>query len=187
MVDELKAIDAVQSWVESFVVGLNVCPFARREVIKQRVRYSVTAATDRQTLTKALEAELLCMQSDSAIETCLLIHPDVLNNFYDYNDYLVTANTLVFQLGLEGIFQIASFHPEYQFAGTDADAAENYTNRSPYPILHILREDSLSVAIDNHPNIETIPEANIQLMNELGAAKLKQMLQACTSPATTKS
>ena len=171
--NEIAIINTVQHWVESFVVGLNVCPFAKREVVKNRVRYCVSQANTRELLTADLERELNRLKENDAIETSLLIHPGVLQDFYDYNDYLHTANTLVRNMGLDGVFQLASFHPNYQFAGTEPADAENYTNRSPYPILHLLREKSLTVAIDAYPGADNIPNNNIKLMNELGGEYLK--------------
>ena len=161
------------------MVGLNVCPFAKREVVKNRVRYCVSKADTRELLTADLERELNRLKEDDAIETSLLIHPGVLQDFYDYNDYLHTANTLVSNMGLDGVFQVASFHPNFQFAGTEAADAENYTNRSPYPILHLLREQSLTVAIDAYPDADDIPKNNIKLMNELGGEYLENILKQC--------
>lgn len=177
--DEVAIINTVQRWVETFVVGLNVCPFAKREVVKNRVRYCVSQANTPELLTADLERELSRIKEDDAIETSLLIHPGVLQDFYDYNDYLHTANTLVGNMGLDGVFQVASFHPNYQFADTEAADAENYTNRSPYPILHLLREKSLTVAIDVYPDADDIPKNNIKLMNELGGEYLQNILKQC--------
>ena len=161
------------------MVGLNVCPFAKREVVKNRVRYCVSQANAQELLTADLERELNRLKENDAIETSLLIHPGVLQDFYDYNDYLHTANSLVSNMGLDGIFQVASFHPDYQFAGTEVADAENYTNRSPYPIMHLLREKSLTVAIDAYPNADDIPKNNIKLMNELGGEYLQNILKQC--------
>ena len=161
------------------MVGLNVCPFAKREVVKNRVRYWVSQADTPELLTADLEHELNRLKENDAIETSLLIHPSVLQDFYDYNDYLHTANTLVSNMGLDGVFQVASFHPNFQFAGTEAADAENYTNRSPYPILHLLREKSLTVAIDAYPDADDIPKNNIKLMNELGGEYLQNILKQC--------
>jgi len=161
------------------VVGLNVCPFAKREVVKNRVRYCVSQANKQELLTADLECELNRLKGNDAIETTLLIHPSVLQDFNDYNDFLHTANTLVHVMGLDGVFQVASFHPNYQFAGTEPADAENYTNRSPYPILHLLREKSLTVAIDAYPDADDIPNNNIKLMNELGGEYLQNILKHC--------
>lgn len=177
--NEITIIKTVQRWVETFVVGLNVCPFAKREVVRNRVRYCVSQANTRELLTADLERELNLLMENDSIETTLLIHPGVLQDFYDYNDYLHTASTLVHIMGLDGIFQVASFHPDYQFAGTEPDDEENYTNRSPYPILHLLRERSLTAAIDAYPDTNDIPVNNTRLMSELGGEYLQNILKKC--------
>jgi len=169
-------IAAVRQWVESFVVELNLCPFAKRELVKENVRFVATPAANEEALLVALQDELLRMEADASIETTLLIHAEVLQDFYDFNDFLDIADSLLVQMDLDGVYQIASFHPDYQFGGTEPDDAENYTNRSPYPVLHILREDSLEQAIDAYPDVDAIPERNIALMNKLGIEKLQAML-----------
>ena len=180
-----KIIAAVRHWVESMVVGLNLCPFAKRELVKDRVRFVTTPATTEEALLITLQEELERMNADSSIETTLLIHTEVLQDFYDFNDFLDLADALLVHLKLEGTYQIASFHPDYQFGGTEPDDAENYTNHSPYPVLHLLREDSLERVIADYPNVDDIPERNIELMNELGTNKLKAMLHACFAAADT--
>ena len=169
-------ITAVRHWVESFVVELNLCPFAKRELVKERVRFVSTPAASEEALLIALQEELLLMEADASIETTLLIHAEVLQDFYDYNDFLDIADSLLVQMDLDGVYQIASFHPDYKFGGTQPDDAENYTNRSPYPVLHILREESLEHAIEGHPDADGIPERNIALMNKLGVDKLRALL-----------
>ena len=178
MSDE-KIILAVRNWVENLVVGLNLCPFAKRELVKNRVRFVTTAANNEEQLVLALQAELTLLNNDPSIETTVLIHPEVLQDFYDYNDFLDVADAVLVEMELDGVYQIASFHPDYQFGGTGADDAENYTNRSPYPVLHLLREDSLEQVIADYPDVDDIPERNIALMNELGTPKLQQ---ACAKP-----
>jgi hypothetical protein len=170
---------SVQRWVESFVVELNLCPFAKRELIQNRIRFALTAAQTEEELLTALQAELELLDSDTSIETTLLIHAKVLQDFYDYNQFLDYADKLLLQMGLEGVYQIASFHPHYQFGNTDPDAAENYTNRSPYPMLHIIREESIARAIAESPNIDQVPAGNIKLMNRLGKDRLRALMQAC--------
>tara|TARA_B110000483_G_scaffold88856_1_gene109649 strand:- start:29972 stop:30538 length:567 start_codon:yes stop_codon:yes gene_type:complete len=177
--EEEKVVQSVQNWVESCVVGLNLCPFAKAELIKARVRFSATELKTEEGLLQQLRYELQLLDSDDAIETTLLIHPAVLTNFYDYNQFLSQAENLLVELGMEGVYQIASFHPDYQFAGTQREGAENYTNRSPYPILHILREQSLMRVLENYPNPELIPERNIELLLGLGNNKMKAMLKDC--------
>lgn len=174
-----KIIKSVQTWVDSLVVGLNLCPFAKRELLASRVRFSVTeAATEEQLLTE-LQVELELLNSDESIETTLLIHPDVLQDFYDYNQFLNYVDGLLAEMAFEGIYQIASFHPGYQFGGTEPDDVENYTNRSPYPLLHLIREASLEQAIAHHNDSGGIPERNIALMKSLGRDKMELLLQAC--------
>lgn len=172
-------IQSVKQWLETFVVGMNLCPFAKREVVNESVRFVSTRATSETKLLEALQAELELLNTDASIETTLLIHPQILQNFYDYNDFLLSTDDLLVKLNLEGVYQIASFHPNYQFAGTEPEDAENYTNRSPYPLLHLLREESLEQAIENFPSVDDIPTRNIALMNELGKDKLKILLNSC--------
>ena len=177
--NESEIIEAVQHWVSSLVVGMNLCPFAGRELMRNRVRVTVTEAATEERLLMALQAELELLDNDASVETTLLIHPLVLGDFPDYNQFLNYADSLLEQMQREGIYQIASFHPDYQFEGTGPDDAENYTNRSPYPLLHLLREESLERAISSYPDVGAIPVRNIQLMNSMGQGKLKALLQAC--------
>ena len=149
-------------------MGLNLCPFAKRELVKNRVRFSVTKAVTEEQLLVDLQAELELLNSDEAVETTLLIHPKVLQDFYNYNQFLSHADSLLAQMGLNGVYQIASFHPDYQFGGTEPDDVENYTNRSPYPMLHLIREENLERAIANFPESDRIPERNIALLKSLG-------------------
>ena len=185
MSDE-KIILAVRNWVENLVVGLNLCPFAKRELVKNRVRFVTTTANNEEQLVLALQAELTLLNNDPSIETTVLIHPEVLQDFYDYNDFLDVADAVLVEMELDGVYQIASFHPDYQFGGTQADDAENYTNRSPYPVLHLLREDSLERVIADYPDVDDIPERNIELMNSLGAEKLRALLQGCFKSASSQ-
>ncbi|MCJ7558418.1 MAG: DUF1415 domain-containing protein, partial [Gammaproteobacteria bacterium] len=152
----------VRKWVGSFVVDLNICPFAKKELVKKRVRFAVTEAATEESLLMALESELELLNADPAIETTLLIHPRVLQDFGDYNQFLDLADGLLVQMELENIYQVASFHPDYQFAGTDPGDAENYTNRSPYPVLHLLREDSLDQVLSDSQDADQIPLRNIE-------------------------
>jgi len=178
-----EVIGPVRRWVESLVVGLNLCPFAKREWVKNRVRCSVTEATTEEQLLVDLQAELELLNRDDAIETTLLVHPRVLKEFCDYNEFLNCADSLLAQMRLNGVYQIASFHPDYQFGGTEPDDVENHTNRSPYPLLHLIREESLERAISNYPDSDQIPERNIELLNSLGRDKMRALLQACFNDA----
>lgn len=170
-------ISQTRSWVETFVVGLNLCPFAKKELVNDRVRFVVTKADTEEGLLQALAHEMQLLADDDTIETTILIHPSVLQAFEDYNQFLSLTDALIAEMDFEGIFQVASFHPDYQFGGTMPEDAENYTNRSPYPMLHILREESLEGAISSHSAIDQIPLRNIALMNELGSERLKEMLR----------
>ena len=178
--DHEQALGAVRRWVERFIVELDLCPFAGRELLRNRIRFVVTESTTEEHLLSALETELALLNNDEGVETTLLIHPDVLRDFVDYNQFLDRADQLLMQMGLEGVLQLASFHPDYQFAGTAADDAENYTNRAPYPLLHILREASVERSIAAYPDVEQIPVRNIALMNRLGLEKLQALLRDCS-------
>lgn len=163
-------IAETQAWIEKAVIGLNLCPFAKSVYVKQQIRYVVSAANDVAVLAAELEAELLALQAADPVktDTTLLILPDTLGDFLDYNDFLTVADNLLEELELDGDIQIASFHPDYQFAGTAADDIENYTNRSPYPILHLLREASIERAVDAFPEAEMIFEKNMETLRKLG-------------------
>ncbi|MDF1818332.1 MAG: DUF1415 domain-containing protein [Immundisolibacteraceae bacterium] len=172
-------IQSVRQWVETLVVGLNLCPFAKPELLNDRVRFTVTDATTEPHLLLDLQHELELLTRDESIETTLLIHPNVLQDFDTYIQFLDQVDALLEQLELEGIYQMASFHPDYQFAGTEPNAAENYTNRAPYPVLHLLREASMERAIASFPGVEEIPERNIELLEGMGAEKMQALLRAC--------
>ncbi len=157
-------------WVEEFVIALNLCPFAHKPAMEGRIRYVLFEGDDPRLLGEKLAEELLLLGKVdvSEWETTLLIHPNALKDFSEYNEYLDVWQELLEGLELEGTLQIASFHPEYQFFGTRAGDPENYTNRSPFPMLHLIREASVSKAVDLYPGIEEIPERNIARLNELG-------------------
>jgi uncharacterized protein len=174
-----KIITSVQRWVESVVVGLNLCPFAKREIVKNRVRYCVTDAITEEQLLSALQSELELLDGNPAIETTLLIHPLVLLDFFDYNQFLNVADKLLVQMKKEGVYQIASFHPNYQFGGTEPEDVENHTNKTPYPLLHLLREESLERAIADYPDHGQITERNIDLLKKIGKDKMAALLQSC--------
>ncbi len=174
--DERAVIDATRGWVDGVVVGLNLCPFARRVTESGRVRYAVTAAGNEGELLDALRAELLALVAAPRAEreTTLVVHPHVLADFLDYNDFLAAADDLVRRLCLRGVVQIAGFHPGYQFAGTAADDVENYTNRSPYPMLHLLREASVSEVNGDPAALMGVPERNVALLRSLGLAEVRR-------------
>jgi hypothetical protein len=172
-------VASVQHWLEAIVIGLNLCPFAKRELVKNRVRFFVSESETEEQLLEDLQSELEFLVQNDAMETTLLIHPEVLQDFYEYNEFLAYADELLEQMELDGIYQIASFHPQYQFDGTEVDDIDNFTNRSPYPLLHILREDSLERAIANHPESSQIGENNIELLKRLGREKTEALFQTC--------
>ena len=177
--DDKQIISATRAWVDTVVTGLNLCPFAKREVVNERVRFAVTAADSEESLLAELAAELDLLGTQDSIATTLLIHPNILQDFADYNQFLQLAEELLRLKDLEGIYQIASFHPAYQFAGTAADYVENYSNRSPFPMLHIINEASMEAALDSYPDSDVIPQRNIQLLKSLGHARMEAMLQSC--------
>jgi uncharacterized protein len=177
-VDERAVIEATRRWISSVVIGLNLCPFARRVFAGELIRYVVTSATDALRTDLATELTALASAPRSSVETALLIHPNVLTEFLDYNDFLADADQLVDDLGLRGVIQIASFHPEYRFAGTKPDAVENYTNRSPFPMLHLLREESVSEVNSDPDAIAGVPERNVATLQALGRARVLEMLKS---------
>lgn len=163
-------IAATQDWLVKAVIGLNLCPFARAVYAGGRIRYTVSRATTPQALLEVLAEELqqLAAADETETETTLLIHPDVLGDFGDYVEFLEIADELVAEFGYEGVLQVASFHPQYQFDGTEAGDIGNFTNRSPYPTLHLLRESSVGRAVAAHPDTERIYRDNIETLRRIG-------------------
>ena len=164
-----QIIQEVDHWLYNVVIGLNLCPFALKPYKNQQIQTIVSDCLDEACLLQKMQDEFERMLSTDVkeLETTLLVTPNMLQDFYDYNQFLDYAEALIDQNNWSGIFQIASFHPDYQFAGTHHGDAENLTNRSPYPILHLLREESLEKAIDRFPNPEQIPENNIDTVENL--------------------
>ena len=171
-------IKHTKHWLEHFVIGLNLCPFAALPFRKDQIRYVVEMGSSLEDLTKRLLSELILLSESTPeeVETTLIIHPNVLNHFLDYNDFLSLVDQCLFESGLEGTVQIASFHPDYQFGDTDFADAANFTNRSPYPMLHLLRESSVSMAVDQPPDTGAIPEENVRKLRELSDARIKEMI-----------
>ncbi len=172
---ENQIIDAVSTWLKQVVIGLQLCPFAAKPAEEGKIRFCVSYASDDELLLQALrsECELMTSTSASEVETSLIIVANHLDDFWSYNQFLVWANQLIKREGYEGVFQIASFHPDYCFAGTLPEDAENLTNRSPYPILHLIRESSLEKALKYFPNVDDVPENNKQKMNHLSSEQRK--------------
>lgn len=166
------AFTATRDWLQQAVIGLNLCPFAKAVYAKRQIRYSLSSARDTDALLNDLcdELQLLAAADPGQIDTTLLIHPQVLADFGDYNDFLAIAELTVRNFGLEGVIQIASFHPEYQFDNSLPDDIENYTNRSPYPMLHLLREESIARAVDGIEDADEIVERNLEKLRLLGKA-----------------
>ena len=160
----------VRRWLERAVIGLNLCPFAKAVYAKQQVRIVVSDASTERALLEQLGEEMALLRDTPAeeIDTTLLVHPQVLQDFLDYNDFLDDADALIEAMALDGVLQVASFHPRYRFAGTEPDDADNLTNRAPHPILHLLREDSVDRAVAAYPEPDAIVERNIATVRGLG-------------------
>jgi len=163
-------VAATEVWLERAVIGLNLCPFAKAVHVKRQIRYAVTAAETADELLAELESELLRLaDTDAAVlDTTLLIHPRVMGDFLDFHFFLAEADAALRRLELDGVLQIASLHPHYEFAGSDPEDIANYTNRSPYPTLHLLREASIDRAVAAFPDAAEIFERNIERMQQLG-------------------
>ena len=164
-------------WINSFVIELNLCPFAKREMEKDPARIQVSAST---TVEKGLidfMVEIECLNLDKTIDTSLLLFPHLFSDFFEYLDFVYLANIMLVQARYKGVYQLATFHPNYCFEGASVDDVTNYTNRSPYPMLHILREESLDHAIAYYGNTEAIPKNNIIRLQNLGLDEVKKSLE----------
>lgn len=171
-----QIIAQTKSWVKDIVIGLNFCPFANKEFINETIRYVVDDSDDFEINLTTFLTELHFLDK-SEFETSLLIFPESYSDFQDYLDLVDTANDILIEFGYEGVYQIASFHPEYRFEHTKKEDAANYTNRSPYPMLHIIREASLEKAISSYENVDKIPENNEKLAREKGIKYFETILQ----------
>lgn len=179
MADHTLIIAQTKKWITDVVVGCNFCPFAAREVKKGSIHYEVLDDANAESSMEAALGIMQLLDNNRDIETALLILPNDFENFEDYLDLVETAEALLEENDYEGIYQVASFHPQYLFAGAPADDASNYTNRSPYPMLHFLREDSVSKAVDGYPDIDDVPYKNIQFAKEKGLRYMQQLLASC--------
>ena len=168
----MNAIEDTRRWLEAAVIGLNLCPFAKAVHVKDQIRWVLSEARQPETLLAELVQELqfLADADPQQVETTLLVHPHVLGDFFDFNDFLDLADAALVELGLEGTLQVASFHPSYQFADSEPDDIANCTNRSPYPTLHLLREASIERAVASVPDAADIYERNIRTLQGLGSA-----------------
>jgi hypothetical protein len=178
--DPQTVTDQTRRWIETIVIGLNLCPFARRVFQGGLIRYVVSPASTEGELVEDLDRELQLLADTpvTQIETTLLIHPHVLDDFQEYNDFLAQADQLIAAMRLRGVIQIASFHPQYTFDGTRPDDVENATNRSPFPMLHLLREESVSRVSTS--DIEEVPRRNVELLRKLGWEKLLELMERVT-------
>lgn len=176
-VDTIEIEQRVNSWVKEFVIKLNLCPFARHVLDNESIRYKVSESSSVVDTMMDLAAELELLQSNGDIDTSLLIIPSALSSFDDYLFFLDDAERLLTDLELVGTYQLASFHPNYQFSGTERNAAENYSNRSPYPIIHILRESQVEAAVNAYGDTNSIPVRNVSTLQKLGKQELEQQLK----------
>ena len=172
-----EVLHKTRLWLEKAVIGLNLCPFAKAVYVKNQVRMVVSHARHADDLLEELDKELDLLAATPAeeIDTTLLIHPSLFDDFLDFNDFLEIAEGVVDEHGLEGVIQLASFHPQFQFEGTEPDDIGNYTNRAPFAILHLLREDSVQRAVDAFPDADAIFEQNILTLEKLGQAGWKSL------------
>lgn len=175
--DVVNPSQRTRLWLENVVIGLNFCPFAKRELRRNAIRFTECQNPRVEDVLEQLVAECEYLDNHPETETTLLILADGFEDFLDYLDMIELAERLLAELGNEGVYQIASFHPDYCFADTDSGDAANFTNRSPYPMLHLLREASLDAAIDNHPDIDAIPTANVVKARELGLDYFRKLLE----------
>jgi len=176
--DEARVLADTRRWLERAVIGLNLCPFAKAVYVKEQVRFVASDATTPEQLLEQLGEELVLLRDTPAeqVDTTLLVHPLVLGDFLDYNDFLDQADALVEALELDGVLQVASFHPDYQFADSRPDDIENYSNRAPYPTLHLLREDSVARAVEAYPDPDVIVERNYATLRKLGHEGWRRLL-----------
>lgn len=172
-----EVLTKTRHWLEKAVIGLNLCPFAKAVYVKNQVRLVVSHAKHADGLLEELDRELDLLAATPAdeVDTTLLIHPTLFDDFLDFNDFLEIAEGVVDEHGLEGVIQLASFHPQFQFDGTEPDDIGNYTNRAPFAILHLLREESVERAVEAFPQAEEIFEQNIQTLEKLGHAGWKAL------------
>jgi hypothetical protein len=173
-------VDDTRNWLVKAVIGLNLCPFAKAVHVKNQIRYVVSSASTPEALLEDLIRELnfLAEADPAQVDTTLLVHPEVLTDFLDYNDFLDVVDATIEELELDGVIQVASFHPDYQFADSEPDDIENHSNRSPYPTLHLLRESSLDAAVKAFPEAAQIYESNLKTLRTLGHEGWKKLWQA---------
>ncbi len=172
-----KIIQQTKSWVEKIVIGLDLCPFASQPFLNDAIEYSVINGDSLEQHLQALADNFSRLDASSEIETSLLIYPEAYQNFDDYLELLDYAHHMLDDLNYDGIYQIASFHPDYRFDGSAENDASNFSNRSPCPMLHLIRENSLEVAVASYPDIEQVPENNIKKLREIGYEEMREKLK----------
>ena len=177
--DDQKIISQTKSWIEKVVIGLNFCPFASREFRRGAIHYNVVNSSDRMEILTQLALEFQRLDENADIETTLIILPGQFPDFNDYLDIIDLCEDLLEEEDHEGTYQIASFHPSYLFAGTTEKDASNFTNRSPYPMIHIIREATITQVYEKYPDTERIPERNIVVANEKGLELMKELWRSC--------
>lgn len=174
-----RIIAQTKCWVTSVIIAHNYCPFAKREIDKDSVRYQVLYDSEINNLLESIIKECIWLDQNEKTETTLIIIPSGLNDFNSFLDVLVLAEDLLVAQGYEGVYQLASFHPDYCFQGAEENDPANYTNRSPYPMFHLIREASLEKAIEQHPSADAIPERNIRYAREQGLEEMQRLLAKC--------
>ncbi len=179
MVEENKIIESTKKWIKDVVIDLNFCPFAAKALLKKSIHYAVIENASVKTTLETLIKEMQHLDTNDSIETTFIILPNNFSGFEDYLDLVDAAQQLLEEEGYEGIYQLASFHPEYCFDGAEKDDAANYTNRSVYPMLHLLREESITKALSLYKHPELIPENNIKLAREKGLHYMHMLKIAC--------
>jgi hypothetical protein len=182
---QTQIIDACQAWVDKVIIAHNFCPFAKRERDLDSIRYALAPNSELEPCIQFFADQLLQLDEDDKIETSLLIFAHGFEDFDIYLELLELSQEVLASIGFEGKYQLASFHPDYCFEGNEPDDADNYTNRSPYPMLHLIREDSVARAIASHPDASNIPQRNIAHAKELGKEKMQSILQSCYKKPTT--
>jgi hypothetical protein len=179
MTSSEKIINQTKKWITDVVIGCNFCPFAAVVIKQQKIHYQVETSKDMNTCLSVFLQELKRLDQDPGIETSFLIFPDSFQLFQDYLNLLYLTENVLKKEGYEGVYQLASFHPLYLFAGTTENDASNYTNRSVYPMLHLLREESIDQALKKYGQPENIPERNIQFAKRKGLVYMKMLRDAC--------
>jgi len=178
---EQAIIQRTKSWVQEIVIGLNLCPFASQPFLNDSIEYTVIADDSIEQHLQQLANSFNLLDDNPDIETSLLVYPETYQTFDDYLDWLDYANHLLEDLNYTGCYQIASFHPDYRFADSTKNDAANFTNRSPYPMLHLIREHSLESAATNYPDIEQVPKNNIKKLQEIGYTEMQKKLKTIIS------